>query len=65
MQNNTTTKPLNQNKMKESKRTPEYLRKWLWAKFMKIKPLARKNVYGNSFERFCKKFYIHTVSNHN
>ena len=51
--------------MKESKRTPEYLRKRLWAKFMKIKPLARKNVYGNSFERFCKKFYIHTVSNHN
>ena len=48
--------------MKESKKTSEYLRKRLWGKFMKLKPLARKNVYGNSFERFCKKFFSHTVS---
>lgn len=44
--------------MKYSKKLPEkswfYNKKRIWGKFMKLKPLARKNVYGNSFEKYCK-----------
>ena len=53
-QKTTTTKHLNQNKMKYSKDLPDWLRKRYWGIFMQMTPKMRRFVYNNSFESMCK-----------
>ena len=47
--------------MKHSKELPDWKRKRLYGKFIKIPIVFRMYLYGNSFEIFCKrhieKFY--------
>jgi hypothetical protein len=49
-------------KMKQSEELSEWLKKRLWGKFMKMNIKARKVIYNNNFELYCKKFLIHTHS---